>query len=111
MGIDELRVSTQVGPFAMIDFIMSYLAALVIWIIINLFTSTWSGILLVKLLLGVIPLSIFTHLFAHSGKKLDPVNTKRTSLTDMFTSPNLCSFSSVAAKLVVVGSMIAMGNI
>lgn len=110
MDITNLRKATQLGPFAMFDFAASYAVVSILWVIISIASSTWSGLLLIKMLLGVIPLSIFIHLFNSDGSKLNE-KTKSTAMTDMFLDPCLNSFGSVAVKAVVIGSLAGIANL
>jgi hypothetical protein len=104
IGITELRKASQLGPFSMLDFAMSYLVVIVIWVI-GLIYGGLTGLTLIGMLLSVIPLAILSHLFISSdGPKLDS-NTKRTAMTDMFLSTKL-NFGSVAVKAVTIGSTI-----
>jgi hypothetical protein len=102
MGITELRKASQLGPFAMLDFAMSYLVVIVIWII-GLIYGGWTGLTLIGMLLSVIPLAVLSHIYISSGTgpKLDPINTKTTAFTDLFLSKKL-DFSSVAVKTVTI---------
>lgn len=107
MNFDELRKASQLGSFAMIDFALSYLIVIIIWII-GLMANWWvGGTILIKMLLSVIPIAIGSHLLISSkGKKLDP-NTKRTAMTDLFLSKKI-TFGSAAVKIITVGSIIAV---